>query len=287
MKEERKGELYIFGEALLWGVFPVVTVLSIAFMPAMVALGWSAFFASIFFAILLTVRKKWGDVLNAEALPDMLWTTLIIGVLFYVLFFFGLTYTSPGNASIIALSETFFSFCLFNVLRKEYIARSHIIGAILMLVGAGIVLYPNVHSFRTGDLLIVVASFIAPFGNLFQRRARTRVSSESIMFVRSLASVPVIFGLAYLFGARSLVIPSGGLLLLLLVNGFFIFGLSKILWIEGIHRINIAKANALATIAPIVTLIGAYFLLADTPSLWQVLAFVPMCAGVLFLSQKA
>lgn len=283
---ERIGELCILSEAVLWGIFPVITILSFTSLTPLVSLGWSTLFASGVFGVLLTVRRKWADVWNPRAMRDVLLTAFVLGFLYYILFFFGLQYTSPGNASIIALSELFFSYCFFNLFRKEYIPPIHLIGAVLMIFAAGVVLYPNIHSFHIGDLFIVGASLIAPFGNLLQRRARREVSSESIMFVRSVVTAVAVFFLAYVFGTNPFSINlEGKLLWLLLINGIFLFGFSKILWIEGIHRISVTKANALASLAPLVTLVCAYVLLNVAPTVWQVFAFIPMFLGVLLLSQ--
>lgn len=284
ISKQRAGELFILSEVALWGLFPVITILSLASTTPLVSLGWSTFFATIFFSALLTVRKKWSDVLNTSAMLDTLRATFFIGFIYYVFFFFGLQYTSAGNASIVALiSEIIFSYCFFHLWRKDPIPLLHLFGGVFMLIGAAIVLYPNVHSPRLGDALIIVASFMAPFGNFFQQRARKKVSSESIMFIRSLLTTPLAFSLAYLLGSNPFSFDSS-LLVLFVINGVFLFGVSKILWIEGTHRIAVTKANALASLAPLVTLFFAYLLLKEVPTLWQLAAFVPLFVGVLLLS---
>ena len=47
-------------------------------------------------------------------------------------------------------------------------------------------------------------------------------------------------------------------LLFLVINGVLLLGVSKILWIEGIHRINVTKANALNSLGPLLTLLFAW-----------------------------
>lgn len=286
ISKQRAGELFILSEVALWGLFPVITILSFASSTPLVSLGWSTFFATLFFSVLLTIRKKWGDVFKASSIFDTLRATFFIGFLYYGFFFFGLQYTSAGNASIVALiSEVFFSYCFFHVWHKHSIPKLHILGGVCMVIGALIVLYPTVHSPQLGDMLIIAASFMAPFGNFFQQRARKKVSSESIMFIRSILTTPLAFTLAYLLGVNPFSFDSS-LLALFIVNGVFLFGLSKILWIEGTHRISVTKANALASLAPLVTLLFAYLLLKEVPTLWQLLAFVPMFIGVILLSTK-
>jgi drug/metabolite transporter (DMT)-like permease len=287
LTEERKGEAYIIFGAILWGLFPVITILSFASIPPLISLGWSALIASGFFAAVLTIRGRWKDVFDTAALGDTLLTTFFIGILFYALFFSGLEHTSAGNAGIVELAEIFFSFCLFNLWRKEHFPPTHLMGTLFMLFGACIVLYPSVTSFQVGDFLILTAAFVAPFGNFFQRRARLRISSEGILFVRSLLSAPFIFLFAYILGNDPFRFDfSLSLILLLLVNGVFLFGVTKILWIEAIHRISVTKANALSSISPFLTLCFAYLLLGNIPTPLQLGALLPIFLGILLLSRN-
>lgn len=276
----------IFSSAILWGLFPVITILSYHSVSPLISLTASTFLSAIFFVSIIALKKKWGEIRDKQALKDIFWTTFFIAILFYILFFFGLKYTSAGNASIIALAETLFSYLFFNIWKKENISKEHIIGSVLMLGGALIVLSPNFTRFQEGDLLILLASMVAPFGNFFQRRARQRVSSETIMFVRSLIAAPAILIFAFLFGERTNVSNLADSMIFLMINGFILFGLTKILWIEGIHRISVTKSNALSAISPLFTLIFAWLILKQIPTSWQLLSLLPMAAGVILLGEN-
>jgi len=59
LNKERQGELFIFSEVALWALFPVITILSYNQLSPLVALAGSTLFAAIFFAIVLSIRKKW------------------------------------------------------------------------------------------------------------------------------------------------------------------------------------------------------------------------------------
>ncbi len=280
---ERQGDIITLFGALIWSLFPVITVLSYSGASPLVSLGWSVIFSFIFFAIVVALRGRWAELVNKKALPDIIRTTLLNGILYYILYFSALKFTSAGNASIIALTEVLFGFLLFNVWRKEYFSPRHIMGALLMVLGAVIVLLPNFTEFHPGDLLILAASAVGPFGNLFQKRARTKVSSETMMFVRSAIAGPAVLLLALIFGhGASIVLPPHALFVIAL-NGLFVLGLSKILWIEGIHRISITKANALSSIAPLFTLLFAWLFLHQAPLASQLYGFFPIFFGVILL----
>jgi len=286
LKKERQGEFIILGEALLWSLFPVIVILSLNNLSPLISLAWSTFFAAIFFAIVITIKKKWGELRNKNALKYILLAGFILGVLYFSLFFVGLKYTSAGNASIIALSEILFFFLFFNVWYKEYIHTAHMYGAFLMFIGALVILSSNFDTFHLGDILILLAAAVSPLGNYFQRRARKSVSSESILFIRSLISFPVIFLMAYILGDEIIWISFNKTFACLIIIGFLLIGLSKILWIEGIHRINVAKAGALSSISPAFTLFFAWLLLNNIPTKFQLLSFIPMFFGVVLLSRN-
>ena len=71
-----------------------------------------------------------------------------------------------------------------------------------MIVGAVIVLAPNFHGIQAGDFIILLATFFPPIGNMFQQKAKNIASTESILFLRSILSVPIIFAIAFIMGSH-------------------------------------------------------------------------------------
>ncbi len=286
LSQSRQGELYIFGETFLWSLFPVITVLSYNTLPALISLLLSTFFSLFFFGVLIAKRNLWHEIGNKKAYKDIMLTTLFLGIIYYLLVFVGLQYTRPGNAAIIGLTQGFFSFLFFHVFRREHIPSAHIFGGLFMICGAIIVLASSFHAIHPGDLLILLANAIAPFGNFYAQKARKYVASEIIMFIRSILSSIVIFSLALIVHTPISLPAINSSLPFLLINGILLLGLSKILWIEGIHRISVTKANALTSVEPLLTLSFAWLLLQQAPTPWQLLSLIPICAGVLLLSRN-
>jgi drug/metabolite transporter (DMT)-like permease len=96
-----------------------------------------------------------------------------------------------------------------------------------MLIGVLIVLYPNTTKLHLGDLLILMATLIAPLGNYFQQKARQTVSSEMILFVRSSLSTPVVLILAHLFKERCSLTDLKSSAVFILINGLFFVRILK------------------------------------------------------------
>lgn len=284
MTEERKGELFILGETVLWSLFPIVTVLTFAGIAPLVSLAWTTGISTFFFLVVMLIKGTWRQVMNPLAWQYALFITLFIGVGFYGLFYIGLQHTTPGNAAILALCESLTTYLFFNLLRGEKFPIEHVLGACCMLLGAFIVIGKDFSSLALGDFLILAAVFVSPLGNLYQKKCRELVSSETVMFLRSLLSTGAIALLATFLG-HSLVLGNiEDVWMFLLLNGIVIFGFSKLFWIEGIHRIAVTKAILLQSITPLFTLIFAWILLSQPPTVWQIFALIPFILGVVFLT---
>ncbi len=286
ISQEQKGEAAILSQAIMWGLFPVITAISYSFISPLVSLVFNTLFAAIFFAGMLTVKKRWQELKNSNALKYILFATLILGIIYYGLYFSGLRLTSPGNASIIALSEIFFGYLFFNIWKKEYFSGLHIFGTLLVVCGVLTILLPNRTGWNRGDLIIILASAIAPAGNYFMQKARKQVSSESIMFVRSFVTFIVMGAVCLTFRQLSPLADIKHVLPTLLFSGLILMGFSKILWIEGIHRISVTKAYVLGCLSPVFALLFAYLLQKQNPTWWQLLSFIPMFFGIVLLTHK-
>jgi len=283
---QRQGELYLIAGIFLWSVFPIFAQLSYAVVSPFTSLAVSSLFSALFFGVVLTIRRRWTELFNTQALIYSLYSTFIVGILYYLLYFLSLRYSSAGNVSILALSETFFSFLLFHVWKKEYIPKIHIYGASLILLGAVIILIPSMTMFHIGDVLILIGAAIVPFGNFYVQKARRMVHTETIMFVRGIVGSCVIFLFSLLLHNASSLPQIIRSLPFLMMNGVFILGLSTLLWVEGIHRIPVTKANALSSLGPLITLLFAWIIFKTSPTSWQLLSFIPMFIGVILISKK-
>lgn len=289
MTETRKGELFLFAGTALWSFFPIITILSLKSLGPIIALALTVFFSVLFFAGVVFYRKSWTDFSHRETWPDLLLSAVILGIIYYVLYFIGLQYTTAGNASLIGTMEVFTSFVFFNLFRREKMPKTHIIGAFFMVLGAVVIFLPQVldnFKINIGDLLIFFAMCFAPVGNFFQQRARKTVGPETILLTRTVVAVPVFFLLAWAVSEHFVWTEVLRALPYLLVSGLLLFGLSKLFWIEAIHRISVTKAISLSSISPLLTLFFAYLILGQTPTTIQLVSFIPLFVGILLLTDQ-
>lgn len=286
ISRERSGELCIFVESILWAAFPIVSFATYRFISPIFVAAWSTFFSAVFFGVLVLFQKKWEEFRNREIWKPILWATFLIAVVYYALFFSGLQKTSVGNAAIIMQMEVWFSFVFFGlILRKEKYSRAAFFGATAMFLGIFLVLSRGNFEFNRGDLLILLAAGVPPAGNYFQQIARQKVSAVTLLFIRSLLATPFLFLIAQFFES-SLPQNFTAALPFLLFNGILLFGFSKVLFIEGIHRIPVAKAVSLNTLVPIFTLFYTFIFFQEMPTVWQLVGLPFVVVGVVLITRN-
>lgn len=219
------------------------------------------------------------------AYKDLALTSVFITSLF-ALTFIALQFTSATNIAIILFLQILFGFLFLGRHQQEKLNFRQTVGAALMTVGALIILFPGTITLNVGDLLVLLASMIAPIANLYQKRARAYVSSDTILLVRSLLALPFLYILA------KIIEPSPSFDVIwdnvgwIFATGFLVFFIAKILWIEAIYLLPITKVNALFAFAPLMTMGLAYLFLGETPSYYQLLGAFPVLIGGYYLTRK-
>lgn len=284
MTQEREGELLMLSLAVIESWFPIFSISAMAYIGALHTYAYSLIIALVFFVLLMYRGKKFQELKNKAAYKDLLLTSFWITALF-LLVFIGMQYTTAGNMAVIIFLQLLFAFLYFNVLGKEKMDTLHIVGATIMGVGALIILIPDELTFNKGDLIILLAAAIAPFANYYQKRARVYCSSETILGVRTVLGLPFILVLAWTFEPTPRHDLVQAALPYLFFIGTFIYVLSKIMWIEALHRISITKVSAMLGLVPMMTLIFAYYYLHEVPELRQVLGIIPVLIGGYLLTK--
>ncbi len=286
---QRKGEFAAGGAALLWSFFPILTVLTVSSMPPLFTAAVSTAIAACFFTALVILRGHWRMFFETSVWKDILLATLFIGIIYYGLLFIGYRSTTAGDGAIITLTEAFFTFIIVNLLwRHEPLIPRHALGAFCMVMGAFLVLLKGMSGqWNIGNLFILVACVFSPIGNIYAQRARTKVSTEVILCVRSILSALFLFLLSLFTEHFSPHTFPPHFLLFIILNGIFLLGLSKILWLEAIHRLPIAKTVALSEGEVFLTLIFAFLLLGQPMMPYQLFALVPMGLGLFLLTKGA
>lgn len=278
MTREREGELLMLGLSILESWFPILSIVAISYVGALHTYMYSLLISLFFFIAIMYKRQRFAELKNRAAYKDLLLTTFWITSIFTFIFI-GMRYTTAGNMAVIVFLQVLFSYLYFNVLGKEAMEKMHLIGAIVMGVGALIILIPEDLAFNKGDWLILGAAAMAPIVNLYQKRARVYCSSETILGFRTLVGLPFIALLAYLMEPAVSVDAFMSALPYIFLIATGIYVVSKIMWIEALNRISITKLSAMLALMPMMTLFFAYLYLDEVPEFRQLLGIVPVLIG--------
>lgn len=274
--------------SILSGLFPVLTVIAYTnYLSPLTTLAWSYLVATIFFAIVLTIRKEWKkNIFNTKALKDIALTVFFIAIIFHFLYFLSLQYTSAQNVSLLSLMEVFFGFVIIGfITKKEPISKQHISGAMLMLLSAGIILFSNTTALNIGDFIILTAVIIAPIGNIFAKRALHQVSLAYLLFIRSLVGLVVFFSCSFIFensmSPNELIqsIPY------LLFSGLIFLGFLKIVIMFGFKKTSVTHTISFSSLKPVFAFIFAWLLLKEAPTMVQMIALIPSFLGLYLLAR--
>ena len=285
MQRERSGELFLLAFTFFESWFPVVTILALQHITPILAYAITLIFSLFSFTILLLVKHRFRELVQWSAYKDLLLTAFFMSLMFACIYI-GLAFTTAGNMAVLIFLQFFFSFIYFNLLGGEKFSAQHLTGAFLMAGGAIIILFPQELVLNKGDLLILLAAALAPIANIYQKRARQQVSSETVLAFRTLAALPLLFVLALVFEPAPEIQEIIKALPYLAVSGIMIMGLSKIFWVEAIYRISITKASAMAAFVPVFTLLFAYLVLNEVPALQQLFGIFPVLFGGYLITRK-
>jgi drug/metabolite transporter (DMT)-like permease len=282
----RTGYALVLASALMYGAFPVITKLSYTELRPLTSAGWSMLFACLLLGPLVGVRKRWKEVIDRRALPSLIGMTLIIVVGVYGVIFLSLQLTSASNVAILSTTEMLTTILFLTILtRHERFSASRAWGSIAMFLGVILILFGGATTPNWGDALILIAPLLAPWGNVLQKRARTMVSGEAMYFFRSLVGGSILLFFALVFEPLPSAAAFGANLPLLLLNGIVIFGISKLLWVEGLHRMPITTAIPLVNSSAVFTMVFAFLILHEPIRIHQVLALIPVFFGIWLLTR--
>lgn len=282
----RKAEGYLYLEVALWGLFPVLARLTGATLSPFVNAGISQLIGTIFFAFILTWKNEWRRVPSRRALRDILIATIVIGVLFYAFVFLGISKTNANDASMMLLVEVFFAIAILGFLKREKISSSLIFGSVCMVFGALLILFDGSAHFNFGNLIVLGATALPPFANWLAQRVRDTTSSAWIMFVRNGLSGLILLGMGRFFEGPFLWADVTASWKMLLLSGILVFGLSKILWLEALHRLPVTKSTAYQSLSPAFTMLFSFLLIGSYPEWRQIFGLVPILIGTWILAGR-
>jgi drug/metabolite transporter (DMT)-like permease len=286
-KHERAGEMMVLGQAFVYGLFPVILSYSGGKIPPLFFAGISTLISGTVIYIYLVYTKKTHELLNKKAMPHILRLTLFM-VIGYCFFYIGGSQTTGINISILAQAEIVFTFFFAGLFFGEKMPLKKIMAGLLVMLGTLMILYNGAFSLNPGDLMILAATAIFPFGNKNAKKAMDYVSPQTVLTIRSFLSAIAFLTISAFSESAFTNIPDilSSNWHLILLNGILIFSLTKVMWYEGLRRIDLTKAITLGMTFTAFGVLYSMILLKEIPTLYQGLGFMVVMLGVFVITRK-
>lgn len=284
-RSERIGVICVLLEAALWGLFPILGKIGTAAIPPITFIAVSLVVAAISCLVYSAFSGTLHELTERRAYVPLLLVALFIIVVPYTIYFLGIQHTSGVNASVLLLSEIIFML-LFTPFMGEHTTPHKVIGAVGVLIGALCILYRGTFIPNIGDMLIIASTITYPWGNFYARKALRLVSPITVMLVRTVLGSIALVALSFAIEGPWPVTLLREHWLLIVVNGALVIGFTKILWYEGLRRLDVSKATSLTMTFPLFSLIGVVALLHEQISALQFFGMVFMGLGVLFTLRR-
>jgi drug/metabolite transporter (DMT)-like permease len=288
IETERLGESLIICEVLVYALFPIVVNYTTKIMPPILFAGLSTIMAGVALFTYILIDKQLSKLKNIQALKYILAVTLFVIIIPSIFIFTGTSKTSGINTTILLQTEILFAFLICGIFVGEKITPQRIGGAVMVVIGAVAILYNGTFQINWGDLLIIAGTFFFPIGNIYAKKALELTTPAVILFVRSFLGGMILVFISLL--SENYQVSLSGYAMdnfeFILLNGALIYGLSRLLWYEGLKRLDISKATSLAMSYPAFSLFYSYIFLKEIPTIYQWMGFIIIFFGVFILTYK-
>lgn len=282
-KKEKSGAMYVLAGAAMWGIFPIVTNKGTQHINPIVFAAVSTLLAGIASFVYVAASGKVKELAGRKAYSSMIMITLCVVVIPYLLFFTGTSMTSGINSSMLLMSEIIFTLIVTGLIGEKTTILK-LLGAMSVFFGACCILYKKGSiQLNEGDMLIIASTITYPIGNFYTKKALNYVSPATILFVRFTLGGIIISLVALMvspvWNLTYVITEEWGVLLF---TGLFLLGIGKVIWYEGLKRLDISKAISLGSTFPLFSIIFLTFYYGEIPNAIQWAGICIMLAGIYF-----
>ncbi|MEM0135631.1 MAG: EamA family transporter [Thermoplasmatales archaeon] len=258
----RFGYIELVVTSIIWGVTYVLLKYALSYLdPEQIAFSRFLVSSVFFVPLVFVVKEKYS---GREVLT--LFLLALTGVLLYqLLFIWGESGLTAGNASFIVSLEPIFIAILGVATKKDKLPVRRLFGLVLATIGLIVLLRPtSVNKVEIFSAVLVLLSALS--WAIFTVAGKDLLSRHNPLNATGYVSI---FGTILLFpfalsGLHGLIsIRNPFLILSLLFIGIFATFLGYYLWFDGLKKVDSIKAGTTLYITPFVTVITASYIISE------------------------
>lgn len=284
-----RGELFLLVTIFMEGLYPVLVQQSIGTFPPIFFGGLSALIAAFFLFWHLWRTKTLTKGLTKQVMGYILMVVLCIVIFGHIFVFVGSRYTTGINVGLLLRFELVTTFFVGMFIAKDRLSSSEIAGAVLIGLGTICILFNGTLHLNKGDLIVLAATVLFPFGNFYAKKALQFVSPMQVLFWRYAIGGSFLLILSPFVEPEVFSIPwSKEALLFLLFFGTAMLIASKTCFYTALRYLQLTNVIFIvAAMATALTLVFSYLLLGETPTGYQWIGFAVSVVGSYCMSGKA
>lgn len=279
-KEETVGVILVLISVCVFGIHPILSKYAVEFIHPLFLGTTVIMVASIVSITFLSKNDNIQELIKGQNIVYLFLISLFGTLFTSILFFFGATMTSGINVSLLLQIEPIYAIFLGFFILKEHISNRQILATFLIISGVIIIVYNGTFALNLGDVLIISTPMGWQISHIVVKRVSNRIGTYVLVTGKFLYAGIILLIFSTLFGTNQFEIffEPLNLALILLLGTTAVIG--YILWLEAIKRINVSKATVLISPYPIISVIFAWFILSELPSIFQIIGLIAVIIGI-------
>lgn len=280
MSEETVGVVLVLISILFYGLEPVISKYTVSTVNPLFTAAISVLFASLIPLFILASKGMLGELIKKRNVLYLFFISFFGTVVALILFLSGVEMTSGINASLLLQIEPLYSALLGFFILGEAMSWRQVSAMLLVVIGLVIVFYNGILQVSYGDILVLLTPLFYQISHIIVKKVMKELGDDVIIAGRFVYAVPILLVLSTLASANQFEVLLQPLYLALLLFLGVSWALGYILWVKAIKRINLSKATVIVAPYPVLSLVFAWVILSEVPSVYQICGLALILVGI-------
>jgi len=278
------GGSFVFTNTLLKSIAPI----SLIFMRQVIS--------SILFVIVCLLFFRKNLKIKLKDLKIVFAFSFFEPFLYFIFETYSLQHTDPTVVAIIVATIPLFTAILAVFYFKEFFSKLNMLGAVISIVGIGVMLVPSfahTHVSYIGIALAFGAVICAVGYGFFVRKMKTNYNSVVMITYQNLIGA-LLFLPLYLFlitkrqfQAEWVALQSPLNLSYILILSIFCSAIAFMFFFKGIQKLGLGKANTFTNLIPVITALLSFFITGEQFPVYKIFGIAIVIFGIFLVQKKS